>query len=1037
MLTLTGSADGLVREFAPLPADASGQSRLTRIRNRVKQWVGFQYDDSGCLRAVRTSEGRFIRFEHDARGKLKRVIVPVPTGDVDAGWYDKVSFTYSAEGDLIAATDSFGKSRTFEYDAHLLVAETDRDDNVFYFRYDGRDSTARCIRTWGDDRKGCDKLYYRKITYDLPNHRTFVEDSRKQTTIYEMNELGAVVKTTDPHGASTTRQFDEHLWLVAETDALGQRSSYAYDAVGNLTERVLPNGATWRTDYNADHQPVRSTDPVGVVSLFEYDPLSRLVQSTTSSGEATRVHWDSAWPARITRPDGTTMRFARDELGQILRILFQDGTEQHRQYDRQGRLTKIRDGAGRSRRAVFDLEGRIVVLEHPGGIRETFSHSAEGDVIEAARPGRQGTLSYSHNHQLACAKEAGECVSFQRDAEGELAAVVNEAGDDYRIVRDACGRVTEEITYEGRKRTFVRDALGRVIHEFSPSQAGSQFEYDALSNLTRVQYGDGAAETYAYDLVGRLVAASNEVGTVVLERDLRGRVVREAFGDAWVATERDSLGRTTGTRTSLGLTETIRRSEMGHVVAMSASGGWSARFERDEVGAEVRRQMPGGVDLRRSWDDAGRPAGLVMQHGPDVLAETTYTWSGLDVLLTNQNVVTGETEHYAHDARGRLAGSRDATRHATVWRSPSATGDLYKSPDRSDRRYGKGGLLRSDRDTTYAYDTNGNVAEKRLADGSSCTYRWNDAGRLVSVTTPEGTHVTFSYDALGRRVEKLVGVRATRWLWDGHVPVHEYSCGGDGEDNDFITWLFEPEHFTPVGKVVHRAGEAKAYSIISDFLGTPMEMVDEAGRIAWKAQLDVYGAVRADIGASKDCPWRWPGQYEDSETNLYYNRFRYYDPNRGDYIAQDPIRLLGGHALYRYVRDPTAYIDPFGLAPGGVDFANSPSLYPATDGQSSIVQIPLQGARGRDFTQANIEGGFPSTPSGYTWHHLDDFDPATGMSTMQLVERDAHAGVSHSGSVSQFEKEFGVKYDTAEARAIAEENGWQRDRRRKRNPCGT
>jgi RHS family protein len=42
-----------------------------------------------------------------------------------------------------------------------------------------------------------------------------------------------------------------------------------------------------------------------------------------------------------------------------------------------------------------------------------------------------------------------------------------------------------------------------------------------------------------------------------------------------------------------------------------------------------------------------------------------------------------------------------------------------------------------------------------------------------------------------------------------------------------------------------------------------------------------------------DCPFRYQGQYEDSETGLYYNRFRYYDPSTGAYISQDPIGLAG------------------------------------------------------------------------------------------------------------------------------------------------
>jgi uncharacterized protein RhaS with RHS repeats len=50
------------------------------------------------------------------------------------------------------------------------------------------------------------------------------------------------------------------------------------------------------------------------------------------------------------------------------------------------------------------------------------------------------------------------------------------------------------------------------------------------------------------------------------------------------------------------------------------------------------------------------------------------------------------------------------------------------------------------------------------------------------------------------------------------------------------------------------------------------------------------------------------------ETGLYYNRFRYYDPEAGQYISQDPIRLTGGESLYRYVHDTTSWIDEFGLS---------------------------------------------------------------------------------------------------------------------------
>ena len=61
-------------------------------------------------------------------------------------------------------------------------------------------------------------------------------------------------------------------------------------------------------------------------------------------------------------------------------------------------------------------------------------------------------------------------------------------------------------------------------------------------------------------------------------------------------------------------------------------------------------------------------------------------------------------------------------------------------------------------------------------------------------------------------------------------------------------------------------------------------------------------------------PFRYQGQYEDAETGLYYNRFRYYDPEIGQYTQQDPIGLAGGNpTLYGYVGDTNAWVDPFGL----------------------------------------------------------------------------------------------------------------------------
>lgn len=101
-------------------------------------------------------------------------------------------------------------------------------------------------------------------------------------------------------------------------------------------------------------------------------------------------------------------------------------------------------------------------------------------------------------------------------------------------------------------------------------------------------------------------------------------------------------------------------------------------------------------------------------------------------------------------------------------------------------------------------------------------------------------------------------------------------------------------------------------------------------------------------------------------------------------------------------------------ANGGVDFANSPDLYPIKEGQKNIVPIEYSGSRRKDFGAANKAAGVGTTqkpPDGYTWHHLDDYNPVDNTGTMQLIKREAHeATYPHVGGVSQYEKATGNEY---------------------------
>ncbi|MBZ0331986.1 RHS domain-containing protein, partial [Halomonas sp. ANAO-440] len=169
---------------------------------------------------------------------------------------------------------------------------------------------------------------------------------------------------------------------------------------------------------------------------------------------------------------------------------------------------------------------------------------------------------------------------------------------------------------------------------------------------------------------------------------------------------------------------------------------------------------------------------------------------------------------------------------------------------------------------------------------------------------------------LGRRISKTVrdtnGTTATtHYGWDGDRIVREET------DNQRTTVVYEPGSFVPMLRIdetqSEQGDEKRLSAYLTDALGTPMQLVTPNGETKWQAQPDDWAAVKNQRGSTAQ-PIRFQGQWHDEESGLYYNRHRYYDPQQGRYISQDPIGLKGGNNLYGYVTNPTGMVDPLGLS---------------------------------------------------------------------------------------------------------------------------
>ncbi|MEK8142226.1 RHS repeat-associated core domain-containing protein [Streptomyces sp. M10(2022)] len=93
------------------------------------------------------------------------------------------------------------------------------------------------------------------------------------------------------------------------------------------------------------------------------------------------------------------------------------------------------------------------------------------------------------------------------------------------------------------------------------------------------------------------------------------------------------------------------------------------------------------------------------------------------------------------------------------------------------------------------------------------------------------------------------------------------------------------------GEPAQEAVDERFFSIITDLIGTPSELIDESGELAWRTRATLWGTTTWATTSTAYTPLRFPGQYFDPETGLHYNVHRYYDPETACYVSADPLGL--------------------------------------------------------------------------------------------------------------------------------------------------
>ena len=220
-------------------------------------------------------------------------------------------------------------------------------------------------------------------------------------------------------------------------------------------------------------------------------------------------------------------------------------------------------------------------------------------------------------------------------------------------------------------------------------------------------------------------------------------------------------------------------------------------------------------------------------------------------------------------------------------------------------------------------DPNGNLTTK--TEGTdNWTYEWNANNQLSRVTKNGVEQVRFSYDPMGRRVEKIAGGVTTAYAYEGSNVLRETRGGS--------TLKYVHGRLVDEPLAVEDGGQATY--LHADGLGSVVKGTNSAGAVTLVREYDAWG----NLGSGSDqAGFAYTGREWDPEIGLYYYRARYYDPRAARFVSEDPIGFKGGLNLYGYVDDdPVNWADPSGLCPCRVTVRCRPVHHPVPEKVSKV-----------------------------------------------------------------------------------------------------
>lgn len=768
-----GKLDTVITDLSP--EDSTVDANVYKLR--------YGYDSSGRLNSIQQTDGTQITIQYEAgTGRVASVLDGRGLGS---------SFTYDAVG-TTTVKDALGQATKLKYGAKGELLEVSG------------------AATGGSG-------FIQKYSYYANGDLWTSTNAKNETTTYEYNGTGALLRRTDAAGNVLERTYtsaglvaSETLYLLPDPDGVGGSgkasapltTNYYYDTSsgrrrllyvihgdGSLVSHVYDTVSGQLTDtFKYSHDVVFSgnrqigsevsafvtqafrTDK-GIVRTHHAYDLRGLLTKVRTFGSST-YNASTNW---VDFVDATSTLYTYDPSGRLLSRQDESGVKLAYEYDGLGRITRSVDNdnvqtiysygdADRETRVKLDNGQTTVQIFNRWG--ELVSSDVLGAGSTPANPKKLGETRYSY------------------DDLGHLWRTIDATGVSAYSLYDISGRKSADIAANGQLTEYLHDAAGRLIQQIAYATPLPQAVLDALSasstvsGVRPVNANQDRITTWYYDAAGRLTGELDAEGyltetrydgasAITSQRTYANPVLVNRLDAAQGSTRSTVPGMPVPTADA-DKDRTVRRlyDAAGRWVAQIDADGGLTRWTYDAAGnrrSQLRRSQLLSDSQRTTADLAALNA--LAPLADDEFTQWLYDGHGFQIAELSAE---GHLTEYSYDAAGRL---KDTLQYLVQAFKPVVTGSpntlrwLQRS-ELSTLRPTLGTALK----TSRTYNSLGLLERETSVDGTVTVHRYDKLHRLSTVTRAEGQ--------LDQRVEVRV---YDDW---GRLQIAKTS----GDPTEAITW---------------------------------------------------------------------------------------------------------------------------------------------------------------------------------------------------------------------------------------------------------